>query len=354
MAVIRVAFWNLQNLFDTTASPLAADFEFTPANGWTQAVFNAKVQNLASVIKLMHGGQLPHILGMCEIENRDVVQTLVDRLAPNDYAIAHIESPDIRGIGTSLVYSTGVFDVDGLPVGHNVHMRYPTRDIFEVPLKLKSSGKKLRVFVNHWPSRSQGQRETEPLRQAVASRCGELVDMALKIEKKAFLALPETDASLQLLQSCWNENLLLMGDFNDEPFNSSVIDFLRAANDTDHLEEVIKKPKGSALPAAATYLGKEAPLYNCMWNLLGNTDTGTFYSSQSPKTMNLLDQFIVSRGLYFGSSGLKMRQEMIEIFKPALMCTGKNRPKKFEFDKSGIKVNGFSDHFPIQATIEIL
>ena len=351
---IRVAFWNLQNLFDTTASPLAADFDFTPENGWTEAVFNAKVQNLAAVIKQMHGGQLPHIFGMCEIENKWVVQTLVDKLAPNDYAIANVESPDIRGIGTSLVYSTGLFDLDGQPIGHNVHLRYPTRDIFEVPLKLKSSGRKLRVFVNHWPSRSQGQRESEPLRQAVASRCGELVDMALKVDKKTFLGLPESDDSLKMLQRCWDGNVLLMGDFNDEPFNSSVIDFLRAANDTDHLEEVIKKPKASALPEAASYLAKQAPLYNCMWNLLGKTDSGTFYSSQSPKTMNLLDQFIVSRGLYFGNSGLRVNQEMTGIFKSPIMCTTKNRPKKFEFDTKGVKVNGFSDHFPVEATIDIL
>lgn len=354
MERIRVSFWNLQNLFDTSASVLATDFEFTPENGWTQAVFDAKVQNLAAVIKQMHDGQLPHIFGMCEIENKDVVQTLVNKLAPNDYAIANVDSPDIRGIGTSLVYSTGMFELDGQPTGHNVHLRYPTRDIFEVPLKLKSNGRKLRVFVNHWPSRSQGQRETEPLRQAVASRCGELVDMVLKVDKQTFLALPGTDDSLKMLQQCWDSNILLMGDFNDEPFNSSVVDFLRAANDTDHLEEAIKKPKGAPLPEAASYLSKEAPLYNCMWNLLGKTDSGTFYSSQSPKTMNVLDQFIVSRGLYFGTSGLKMNQDATEIFKPAIMCTGKNRPKKFEFDAKGVKTNGFSDHFPIEATIDIL
>ena len=178
--------------------------------------------------------------------------------------------------------------------------------------------------------------------------------MALKVDKKTFLGLPATDDSLKMLQQCWDSNILLMGDFNDEPFNSSVVDFLRAANDTDHLEEVIKKPKGSALPEAASYLSKAAPLYNCMWNLLGKTDSGTFYSSQSPKTMNVLDQFIVSRGLYFGTSGLRMNLGMTEIFKPPIMCTGKSRPKKFEFDTKGVRTNGFSDHFPIEATIDIL
>jgi hypothetical protein len=123
----------------------------------------------------------------------------------------------------------------------------------------------------------------------------------------------------------------------------------------DHLEEVIKKSANRNLPSPKVYLGKSAYLFNCMWPLLGMPDEGTYYFSGSTNTMNLLDQFMVSRGLFFGLQGLKFKVDSVEIFKPDIMATGaKKRPKKFEFDENGIKTNGYSDHFPIQAIIETL
>jgi len=70
MTEIKVAFWNVQNLLDTTASPIAADLEFTPEQGWTTEVFAIKVTNLAKIIKQMHGGAGPDLLGLYEVENK--------------------------------------------------------------------------------------------------------------------------------------------------------------------------------------------------------------------------------------------------------------------------------------------
>jgi hypothetical protein len=92
-----------------------------------------------------------------------------------------------------------------------------------------------------------------------------------------------------------------------------------------------------------------------MWPKLGMPDEGTYHFSQSTNTMNLLDQFIISKGLYFGNQNLKFNQPSVEIFKAPIMATGsKKRPKKFEFKKTGIKKNGYSDHFPITATIDLV
>ena len=86
-----------------------------------------------------------------------------------------------------------------------------------------------------------------------------------------------------------------------------------------------------------------------MWKFLGQPDTGTHYYSGSTNTMNLLDQFIVSRGLYYGAQGLKLNLESVEIFKAPVMASGgKQRP--VAFDKK--KMEGYSDHFPIQAVVE--
>jgi len=355
MSEIRIAFWNLQNLFDITASEIAADLGFTPAAGWTQEVFDKKLANLAEVINLMHSGQKPDLLGVCEIENKGVVEELTNAIDRDDYEIAHVESLDIRGIDTSLIYSRDVFELAGDPIGHLIHLRYPTRDIFEVPLRVKQNGAELTVFVSHWPSRRKGAYESEPFRLTVASHCGQLVDRVVKYPRTEFLALPDTEASLARLNNQWNRNILLMGDFNDEPFNRSILDFLRASSGVDHLEEGIKKSRGLNIPSAKTYLEKQPYLFNCMWPLLGVPDEGTYHFAESTNTMNMLDQFIVSRGLFFGFQGLKINVESVEIFKPDIMTTKeKKRPRKFEFNEEGVKSNGYSDHFPIQAIIETL
>jgi hypothetical protein len=354
MIEIRAAFWNLQNLFDMTESEIATDFGFTPAEGWTQATFDQKVANLAAVIGLMHGGQRPDLLGMCEIENKGVVETLRGALGWDDYAIAHDDSPDLRGIDTSLLYSTQTFEPAGEPAGYIVHLRYPTRDIFHVPLRVKATGAELDVLVNHWPSRSNGTYESEPFRMTVASHCGKLVDEMVRLPRDEFLALADAPTTLALLNERWNRNILLMGDFNDEPFNRSILDYLGASSGEDHLEGDIRPARGSHLPAANGYLRKMAPLFNCMWPILGRPDEGSYYFSAATNSMNVLDQFMISRGLYYGLRGLKMKLDSAEIFRPAVMTTPKGRPKKFEFNAAGVKTSGYSDHFPIQALIEVL
>ncbi len=356
MAEIKVAFWNLENLFDITASPIAADLGFTPANGWNQAVLDAKLKNLAEVINLMHGGQGPDLLGICEIENEALVKQLIAVTGRQDLKVAtYKDSPDIRGIDVSLIYSDKVFKQEKGATSHLVHLRYPTRDIFEVPLTVKENQATLRVLVNHWPSRRQGRWETEALRITVAEHCGRLVDEYLKLGREDLLQLPNTKASLDQLNALWNQNVLVMGDLNDEPFDRSILDYLQATKDLDLVEEEIKKGSGSnQIPTVQTYLGKKAYLFNCMWPLLGRSDTGTYYfggDQNTPKpshTMSLLDQFIISRGLYYGKQKLKLDPASVEIFTPPVMTTAKGRPRSFNRQTK----KGYSDHFPIQCVIQ--
>ena len=355
MAEIKIAFWNIQNLFDSDISEIAADLGYTAENGWTEAVMNQKIENLAAVINLMHNEEKPDLLGICEIENKKLAEKLIDLIDRDDYKVAHTESPDIRGIDTSLIYSSDVFELDGDPIGHLVHLRYKTRDIFEVPLRVKENDAKITVLVNHWPSRSKGKFETEPYRLTVASHCGRLVDRVLKLPKLEFLELTNSQKSMDLINKHWDKNVLLMGDFNDEPFDRSILDFLQASNGEDHLEEPIKKSRGLKIPSPSAYLNKKSYLFNCMWPKLGIPDEGTYHFSPSTNTKNMLDQFMISKGLYFGHQGLKFNQQSVEIFKPSIMAPGsKKRPKKFEFSKKGIKRNGYSDHFPITAIIDTI
>lgn len=354
MAEIKVAFWNVENLFDITASPIATDLEFTPEQGWTQDVFDLKVKNIAAIIRQMHHGNGPDLLGLCEVENADVVDRLLEEIGNPQYRLAHVESPDIRGIDCSLIYSKKVFH-DPAPadmVGHLVHFRYPTRDIFQVRLRVKENDAELNVFVNHWPSRRLGPFESEPMRLTVAERCGQLVDQLLKLDRKSYEALANSAAGLARLNALWNRNVLLMGDFNDEPFNRSMTDYLLASKDLDKVEEQLRAENGRSIPTLASYIEKTPVLYNLSWSQLAAPDNGTFfYGSGASNTMNLLDQFIVSRGLQVGSSLLRVRPESVEIFRaPEMTTSGKRRPKAFDKTKPG----GFSDHFPIQMIIDTI
>jgi hypothetical protein len=386
---INVAFWNLGNLFDTEEDPISDDFDFRPDKGWTEATQGTKVANLASVIDSMFDGAGPDLLGICEVENEQTLQQLVDAVqVRHDLHVMHYDdSDDVRGIDCALVYSDQVFEpfvIDDpeppAPKGHVVHNRYPTRDIFEVPLRLVGNGAELIVYVNHWPSRSLGRYETEPLRIAAANHLGRLIDQRLKFTRQQLLGFPDTEASMEEVQRRWNRSILAMGDFNDEPFNRSILEELKASSGFDKLEEPVKKSgDNDHLPGVVPYAKLQSPLFNCMWPVVALPDRGSYFFGGGVPTMNLLDQFIVSRGLYYGLSGLRMKRRVqldppeqpdappveveldtvwADVCDSDLMITSEQtrRPKSFTFDKKDGVVshnNGFSDHFPIVTTIEV-
>jgi len=387
---INTAFWNLGNLFDTVSDPISNDFDFTPGKGWTDATQAAKVANLASVIDAMFEDTGPDLLGVCEVENEETLEQLVDAVQVRDdlVVMSYYDGPDVRGIDCALVYSNQIFEPFEItapeppaPKGHIVHNRYPTRDIFEVPLRVLENGQELIVYVNHWPSRSRGRYETEPLRIAAANHLGRLIDQRLKFTRQQLMDLSDSEASMAEVQERWNRNILAMGDFNDEPFNRSVLEELKASSGFDRLEEPVKKSGGNAhLPGVVPYAKLQAPLFNCMWPPLAMPDRGSYFFSSGIPTKNMLDQFIVSRGLYYGASGLKMKRRTrldppaqavdppvvveldtvwAEVFDSNLMISSQQtrRPKRFEFDmENGMAThnNGFSDHFPIVTSIEVL
>lgn len=349
---ISVAFWNLQNLFDTENSAIAADMEFTPVNGWDRRAFEAKIRNLAEVIRLMGDGRGPDLLGICEVENEKVAQRLIREIGRSDYKLAHVENPDFRGLDTSLIYSDRQFRFDpAASRGHLVHQRHPTRDIFEVRLQLVANDAELIVLVNHWPSRRPGRIETEPFRQTLASQCSRILNGLLKVSRKEFIELQDNEVSLFRLNHVWDRNVLLMGDFNDEPWDRSVMDRLSAGYSIDHLEEPIRMVRGT-LPTYRSYAGRTPGLFNPMWSLLTAPDQGTSYDSSATHSMALTDQFLLSRGLYMGRQGLRLKERAVgipevSIFRPELLTTRRGRPREFRLDNR----TGFSDHFPITTTL---
>lgn len=133
MGSIRVAWWNLENLFDTKDDPISSDFEYTPEKGWTEAAYAAKKQNLAGVLTELFGGQGPELLGVAEVEGDDVFEELLNETGNSHLQVAKdpAGTSDLRGIDVALAYDDRKLSVTEQH-SHVVHFRYPTRDMFEV------------------------------------------------------------------------------------------------------------------------------------------------------------------------------------------------------------------------------
>ncbi len=114
--VRTIAFYNVENLFDTENDSLIFDDDRTPdgKDHWTIERYQNKVANISKVISeigLEITGTSPDIIGLCEVENKKVVEDLIHHKNLNDknYGIIHFDSPDERGIDVALLYKKSVF-----------------------------------------------------------------------------------------------------------------------------------------------------------------------------------------------------------------------------------------------------
>jgi len=218
-AIRTIAFYNLENLFDTINDPTIND-EASPMMELKfnrSAVYWDKIEKLASTIAqigLEKSKTSPAIIGVAEVENRSVLEDLVKskHLLKNNYGIIHYDSPDKRGIDVALLYQKEYFN----PVFHEVfnpniyrgNKKVFTRDQLLVSGYLDDEF--IHLIVNHWPSRSGGEAKSRPLREKAAYQNIKIIE---KIKRK------DVDAKI-----------IIMGDFNDDPINSSFKKVLKPKN----------------------------------------------------------------------------------------------------------------------------
>jgi len=171
-------WWNVENLFDVENSPNRSEkLERTLKNelkGWNQDILNKKITQLSKIISRSNEGNGPDVLGVCEVENRQVLEILVDKLQDltgKNYRIVHADTQDKRGIDIAFLYYKDMFEIEkdiqtghGLVFSHFILRREATRDLLQVNFMTKPSNKRLVIIGNHWPSRSGGQYESEPYR----------------------------------------------------------------------------------------------------------------------------------------------------------------------------------------------
>ena len=338
-----VAFWNLENLFAPEGfagrEPWLAERIKNDLEGWTQALFERKLRQLASIIVRMNDGQGPDLLGVCEVENQFVLERLSARL--NDalpgraYGVVHADATrDRRGIDTAFVYDTARFDVDPDAVfSHWIMRRTGTRDITQATFTTKpqaGAGNELIALANHWPSRSGGAYESRGFRMVAGET---LAYWHGRLWEEQGNALP----------------VIAMGDMNDDPFDQSVTIHARATRE-----------RGDVVRAQTA-----ARFYNLTWSYLsqqavdraGKTRRldGTLYFKGDA---NAFDQIFVSKGLLLANSPLRVLEgsARIEAFPEMVDSKAAPGPIRFGLPKGdpnrNINTGGFSDHYPVSVVIE--
>ena len=182
-----VAFYNLENLFDTIHDAGKNDYEFLP-NGsyqWTAKKYESKLQNLSKVLGSLSRDLVPEgpaFIGVAEAENSRVLEDLVKQPAISNYEFVHYEGPDRRGIDCALLYDPKQFSVTHSKLvlstpfeGDTVHL---TRGFLIVDGQL--AGERVCVIVNHWPSRGA----KSPVRVHAARQVKALKDSLMRSDKK--------------------------------------------------------------------------------------------------------------------------------------------------------------------------
>jgi predicted extracellular nuclease len=302
---LTIGFYNVENLFDTINDPSINDEDFTPSGKlkWDASKYETKLFHVAQVMDALPG-ELPVAMGLCEIENITVLEALIQQpqLRIGGYEIVHYDSPDERGIDVALLFRKELAQLQ-----HKEYLRVAladsvdpnTRDILYVVLRI--AGEDLHLFVNHWPSRSGGQKESEPKRIQMAERLAAHIS---KIQSKD----PQA-------------KILCMGDFNDYPTDISVSKYVDAG------------PSNSS------------SLYNYMWDAVSSNQGTHFYKGE----WGALDQFIGSWSLVQSSRGLSAPKEQSHRFFDDLVLfkdkDGQSRPNRTYVGDS--YKAGYSDHLAI-------
>ena len=311
--LVCVAFYNLENLFDTINDEDVTDEEFIPEgkNLWTPDRYLEKLDNMSRAIAEIGVGEYtPHgavLLGVCELENAGVMEDLANTEALKDrnYKFVHYDSPYYRGMDVALFYQPRYFKVLS-SASHELNIAeiegFNTRAQLVVSGIL--DGDTMHVIVNHWPSRSGGEKRSRPLREAAADLTRSICDSLFAIDPDA--------------------NIIIMGDLNDDPTNKSI---------KKHLKTV-KEPEGM----------KEDVFYNPYEKLHAQGIGSLGYRD----SWNLFDQILVSKNLT-GSDYSSYRFYQAKVFNEKFLTQQEGRFKGYPWRtySYGAYIGGYSDHYPV-------
>ncbi len=300
-----IAFYNIENLFDTKDDEHTNDDDFLPhsAKRWTTKRYENKIRKLGQVISQIGEDDVdvpPAIVGLAEVENRHVVQDLIEGkyLKHYNYDIVHYDSSDERGIDVALIYNKDVFEVShsepfAVYLTKEDGSRDYTRDVLLVTGRLNDE--QVHIIVNHWSSRRQGEKETEHKRLAAADTVNRVVEV--------------------LNNNYENPKVIVMGDFNDTPQNNSVVSLEEKSNLYNPFKKISTRDKGSLN-------------HNFKWHLF--------------------DQILISTN-FFDATSTKFNLSEADVFDSQFLTQyhGKFKGQPFRTYVGKRYKGGYSDHFPV-------
>ncbi len=298
-----VAFYNVENLFDTKDDPNTLDDDFTPKGSYryTEKVYLQKLHNIANVIRELDAD----VIGLAEIENNTVLKDLINQreLQSKNYKYAWFNSTDARGIDVALLYNPQKFKIatkKTYPIyTKQGSKRLYTREVLYVSGKL--NGEQVHILVNHWPSRREGKTKSTPKRIGAATTNKLLVD--------------------SLLSQNRNTKIIIMGDMNDNPDDVSIAKILNATADKKY-----SKKGGLYNPFAGIYeKGRGTSVYHKHWDHFDQ--------------IIISDSWLIDKGLHYDHA---------DIFDADFI---RNEGHVDAYPKRSFRGkqwnNGYSDHLPI-------
>ncbi len=308
-ALYGVAFYNLENLFDTTHDEGKNDYEYLPEgkNRWNDTKYQSKLQNMSKVLSLLAADKHPMgaaVIGVSEVENRRVLEDLLKQpaLSERGYEIVHYEGEDRRGVDCGLFYNPKMFKLEVSKLSPYIPEN-PADTIYKTRGFLIAAGEMggdpIAFIVNHWPSRGAA----SPARERAGVQVRALKDSLLQVNP--------------------DMKVVIMGDMNDDPMDKSMAVSLGA------------KRKAKDV--------KDHELFNPWWDTLKKGYGTLMYRGK----WNLFDQ-IVFTGNMLSEDRQSLTYYKNEIFTRDFMfqTDGKYKGYPKRTHAGGVWINGYSDHFP--------
>lgn len=316
----HIYWWNLENLFDVQNSPQRPawlqkelDKELV---GWDLQVLNRKIDNLVSIISKFNDGQGADIMGVCEVENENVMKLLTTAITAKTgktYEVVHHDTNDQRGIDIAFFYDISKYTPIGKLFSLEIMKRNATRDVIQMTFKTNQNNE-FTLLGNHFPSRLGGKYESEPYRIMAAETVAYWIERIHEIKGQ-------------------DHPVILMGDFNDEPFDRAMTEYLLGT----HTKQKVLNAKNHFL-------------LNIMYEHLGKNFGTHVYGNE----VSILDQFLVSKSVASNSANYPFKVDSSEIISyPELIKGDYNTPIRFgRPSSSDYNPAGFSDHLPIKLVLQ--
>lgn len=315
----RIMFYNVENLFDTKDNPDKNDNDFLPQGNqyWNNYRYWKKLNAVSQVIDSLGNGYPPALIGLCEVENDSVLFDLTQRssLRKHKYEYIISTSDDPRGINVGLLYQSDEIKLiatkEYTPAFVDIP-QLPTRNILHVTGQIVN-GEILDIFVCHFKSRGGGIKKTQPYRLQTAKLLKQKADSVMSVRKRP--------------------NIIIMGDFNDYPYDESMRHVLDARSKNSGIEE--------------------KQLYNMFLHEANDKDKGSYrYRGR----WIFPDQFIVNGNLLKQKAKTRISNNEAYVYSAGFLLEDdtKNGGKKPFRTYIGYKyLGGYSDHLPIYMDLEI-